>query len=278
MCEIIEEAGNGQEEAGAPEKTIDGALYVYGLVKSGLGLDWRESGLNHENVYTVSEGKFSALVHNCKEEPYSTKDLERIKELVIVHNKVLERAMMDFKGVIPLRLNTIIKRGNNSAKFNVKKWLNDDQERLEKIWNKIKGKREYGVTIYYGKEKLLQEVSAHQDVNDIKKISEEKGPGLSYLLQNKAKSRMKESFQEKLIKLKQDFFDGIKEIAKDTVENPSRVSLDEEKDLLLRLSVLAGETEISKIKEFLKKRAGGEGDFPFQVAGPFAPYSFVEDQ
>ena len=57
------------------------------------------------------------------------------------------------------------------------------------------------------------------------------------------------------------------------VINPSRISLEEEKEVLLSLSILLEEKEINKIKEFLEKR--GE-DFPFNLAGPFAPYSFVE--
>ena len=41
------------------------------------------------------------------------------------------------------------------------------------------------------------------------------------------------------------------------------------------MPVLIEEEEINKIKEFLEKK---EGNFPFQIAGPFAPYSFVENE
>lgn len=251
----------------------DNAFYVYGIVKFGLDLDWQETGIAEKKVYMVSEGNFSALVHDCEEKPYPTGDPTQIKEMIITHNKILNRAMEDFEGVIPLSFNTIIKKGADSASVNLKTWLNDDQEKLDRIWNKVKGKREYGIRIYYEKEKLLQEASAHKEVERIDIISETKGPGLSYLLKGKAKAKTQEVFQEKVNKLKQEFYNGIKKITEEVVINPSKISLEEEKEVLLSLSVLLEEKEINKIKEFLEKKAE---DFPYHLAGPFAPYSFVE--
>ena len=63
-------------------------------------------------------------------------------------------------------------------------------------------------------------------------------------------------------------------VTSEVVNNPSRVFLEGEKEVLLSISVLIEEKEINKIEEFLEKKAG---DFPFQIAGPFAPYSFVEN-
>ncbi len=260
----------------------DDAFYVYGVVRfeieftwQEIDLTWQEIGIAKKKVYAVSEGNFSALVHDCEEEPYTAEDPDKIKEMIIAHNRILDRAMDDFGGVIPLSFNTIIKKGTNSAKFNLKKWLSDDQEKLERIWNKVKGKREYGLRIYYEKEKLLQEASENEEVKKIEKNIEGKGQGLSYLLQGKAKAKTKEVFQEKINKLKQEFYEGIKEIAEELVINPSRISLEEEKDLLLSLSVLIEEKQIEEIKKFLEgKRAE---DFSYYVAGPFAPYSFVEN-
>jgi len=221
----------------------------------------------------VGEGNFSALVHDCEEEPYTAEDPNKIKEMIVTHNRILDRTMEDFGGVIPLSFNTIIKKGTNSARFNLIKWLNDDQKRLERIWNEVKGKKEYGIRIYYEKDKLIQEASEHKEVKKIEKNIEGKGQGLSYLLQGKAKSQIQEIFQEKVNKLKQEFYEGVKGITKDLIINPSRISLEEEKDLLLSLSVLIEEKQVSEIKEFLEKKAE---DFSFQLAGPFAPYSFVE--
>ncbi len=248
-------------------------FYVYGIVKFGVDLTWQETGIDKKNVYLLSDGSFSALVHDCEEKPYPTEDPNLIKEMILTHNRILDRAMEDFEGVIPLSFNTIIKKGADSAGVNLKTWLSDDAEKLKRIWNKVKGKREYGLRIYYEKEKLLQEASEHKEVERINRISETKGSGLSYLLQSKAKAKTQEIFQEKVNKLKQEFYGKIKKITEELVINPSRIFIEEEKEVLLSLSVLLEEKEINRVKEFLES---GAEEFPYHLAGPFAPYSFVE--
>nr|MBA4405214.1 hypothetical protein [Nanoarchaeum sp.] len=246
------------------------ALYVYGIVKS-RPTEWRELGVNEENVYAINEGEFNALVHNCEEKPYISEDPNKIKELIIAHNKILDKAMKDFNGVIPLSFNTIIKKGENSPEHNLKKWLDDNKERLGKTWNKIKAKREYGIRIYYEKDKLVQEISSNTEIKELEESQQGKSQGLSYLLQGKLKSKINEILQNRINQFKQKFFNDIKKITNIKV-NTSSIFIDEEKDLLLSLSVLADKQQIDKVKGILE----ADKDFSFQLAGPFAPYSFVE--
>lgn len=254
----------------------DDALYLYGIVKFGFDLDWREAGINGKDVYTVNEGNFSALVHDCEEKPYISEEPSKIKELIISHNKILDKAMKHFDGVIPLHFNTIIKKGSNSAQYDLKKWLNENKERLEKIWNEVEGKKEYGIRIYYEKDKLLQEVSEDREIKEIEESLQEKSHGLKYLLQSKAKSKIDEIAQNRINQFKQRFYDDVKRITEDVKINPSRIFIDEEKDLLLSLSVLVDKHQSNKIRKILMQKAGG--DFSIQLAGPFAPYSFVENE
>lgn len=251
------------------------ALYVYGIVK-GLDPEWKNIGLNRENVYTINQGKFSALVHDCGEKPYISEDPAKIKELIITHNMVLNRAMENFGGVIPLSFNTIIKKGEDSSQDNLKKWLNDNKERLEKKWNKIANKKEYGIRIYYEKSELIQEASNNIEIKEIEENMQGKSKGLSYLLQQKTKSKTNEIVQKKIIQFKQKFYDDIKRLTDNIKINISRISIDEEKDLLCSLSILVDWQKINEIKQTLEKK---EGDgFSFQLVGPFAPYSFVENE
>lgn len=249
------------------------ALYIYGVVRCGFDLNWKENGINGENVYAISEGKFSALVHDCEEKPYAPKEPNEVKELIIAHSKILNRAIEDFGGVIPSNFNTIIKNNGNLSKNNLKKWLKDEQERLERTWNKVRGKREYGLRIYYEKDKFIQEASENNRVRKIKESINGKERGLSYLLQCKVKSKIKDLVQEKIIRLKQEVCNNIKNITENTVINPSSILLDEEKDLLLSLSVLIEEEKVSGIKEILEKSK--EEGLSFHLAGPFAPHSFI---
>lgn len=254
---------------------FNNAFYVYGIVKFGVDLELSEKGLAGKDVYLVSKGKFSALVHNCIEKPYTNEDPEKIKELIIAHNRILDKAMEDFDGAIPLPFNTIIKKGKGSARFNLKKWLNDNKERLENLWNKVKGKKEYGIRIYYDKEKLLQEASANKEIKKIEEDIEGKTQGLSYLLQGKIKDKKQDIFQSKINELKKEYYEKIKGAAEEIAINPSKISLEEEKDLLLGLSVLTEEKKVEQIKEILKEKE--QEGFTFHLAGPFAPYSFMEN-
>ncbi len=253
---------------------MSNALYVYGIVKNGFNFKYNSIGLNGESVYTLKQGEFSTLVHDCEEKPYISEDPTKIKELIIAHNNILSKAMEDFKGVMPLPFNTIIKGGENLAEDNLKKWLNDNKERLEGVWDKIKSKREYGIRVYYEREKLMQQTSNSAEIKEIEKNMEGKSEGLSYLLQGKAKSKIKEIAQNKINQFKQKFYDDIKKLTEDLKVNISRISIDEEKDLLLSLSILVDETQTDKIKRILEENK----DFSFQLAGPFAPYSFVENE
>ena len=250
------------------------ALYVYGIVKNGPNFRYRGIGINEEKVYTLKEGEFTALVHDCEEKPYIPEDPNKIKELLIVHNKVLNKAIEDFKGVIPLSFNTIIKKGENSPEDNLKKWLNDNKERLERIWDKIKGKKEYGIRIYYDKNKLVQEASSNAEIKEIEEAQQGKSEGLSYLLQQKTKSKINEITYNKINQFKQQFYSDISKLADDIKVNISKISINEERDLLCSLSVLVSQQKIDEIKQILEKRGNG---FSFQFAGPFAPYSFVEN-
>lgn len=252
------------------------ALYVYGIVKFGFDLEWKEIGLNKENVYIIGKKKFSALVHNCEEKPYIDKDPNKIKELIIFHNIVLNKAMKDFDGVIPLPFNTIIKKTEKSARHNLKKWLNNNKDMIEKNWNKIKGKKEYGIRIYCEKDNLTQEASKNEEIKKIEKSLEKKSKGLSYLLHEKIKSKTNEIVQNKINQFKQKFYDDIKKLTEDSVVNISKISINEDKNLLVSLSILVDKQQKIKIQKFLKTRA--DKTFSFNLAGPFAPYSFVENE
>ncbi len=251
---------------------MSNALYVYGIVKNGFNFRYNGTGINGESVYTLKQGEFSALVHDCEEKPYISEDPNKIKELIIVHNNILNRAMEDFKGVMPLPFNTIIKGRENSAEDNLKKWLNDNKEKLEGVWSKIKNKSEYGIRVYYEREKLIQQTSNSAEIKEIEKNMEGRSEGLSYLLKGKASYKINEIVQDRINQFKQEFCDDIRTVADDIKVNISRISINEEKDLLLGLSILVNEDQVDKIKRILEKNK----DFSFQLAGPFAPYSFVE--
>ncbi len=250
----------------------DDALYVYGIVENSFCNEWSEIGLERKEAYTINEGNFNALVHKCKEKAYISKDPKKIKEMILSHNLVLDKAMEDFNGVIPMHFNTIIKRGKSSAQSSLKMWISENQENLQSIWSRVKGKREYGIRIYYDKNRLFQEVSNENSVRELELLSNEKSQGLRYLMQTKVKSTINEIMLSKVIESKKEFHNEINKITKDVIENNTIILLAEEKDLLMSLSILVDNQQLEEIKKILLYDV-----FSFQFVGPFAPYSFVNN-
>jgi len=248
------------------------ALYLYGIIIS-HNKNWKEHGIKRNNIFLINEGKFSAIVHKCDEKPYNSADPVEVRDLILAHNNVLDKAMKDFGAVIPLSFNTIIKTSEKTAEENLRNWLKDNEEDLIKKWNKINGKKEYGIRIYYEKEKLLKKIKELHEIKQLQQKTQIESVGVAYLLKGKIKGKMNEIAQEQIFEYKQNFYNNIKGLVSDIVINQSKILLDEEKDLLLSISILVNKEQIQKVNSYLVN-----SNFYFNVTEPFVPYSFVNHQ
>ena len=250
------------------------ALYLYGIIIS-HNKNWKEHGIKRNNIFLINEGKFSAIVHKCDEKPYNSADPVEVRDLILAHNNVLDKAMKDFGAVIPLSFNTIIKtsKSGKTAEENLRNWLKDNEEDLIKKWNKINGKKEYGIRIYYEKEKLLNKIKELHKIKQLQQKIQIESTGIAYLLKGKVKEEVDKIGQKEILEYRQNFYDSTKKLVFDIVINQSKILLDEEKDLLLSISILVNKEQIQKVNNYLVNK-----NFYFNVAGPFAPYSFVNSQ
>ena len=249
------------------------ALYIYGMIKS-YDKNWKENGMGGNNVFLINEGEFSAIVHCCNEKPYNPANPDEIKDLIITHNEVLDKSIKDFGAVIPLSFNTIIKTSNKkTAEENLRNWLKDNEEDLINIWNQVNGKEEYGIRIYYEKEKLLKKIEEFDKIKQLQQKTQIESAGIAYLLKGKIKDETNQIAQKQIFEYKQKFYNDIKNLVFDITINPSKILLDEEKDLLFSISILVNKEQIQKVKNYLVN-----SNFYFNIAGPFAPYSFVSLQ
>ncbi len=245
------------------------ALYIYGIIRTNK--NWKERGIKESNVFLINEGKFSAIVHRCEEKPYNSANPIEVKDLILAHNRILDKAMEDFGAVIPLSFNTIIKTSEEkTAEENLRSWLKDNEENLLEIWDKINGKKEYGIRIYYEKEKLLKKIKELHEIKQLQQKSQIESVGVAYLLKGKIKDEIDKIGREQIFEYKQNFYNNIKGLVYDITINQSKILLDEEKDLLVSISILVNKEQIQKVNSYLVN-----SNFYFNVAGPFAPYSFV---
>ena len=283
------------------------ALYIYGIIRTNR--DWKENGIKENNVFLINEGNFSAIVHRCEEKPYNSANPAEIKDLILTHNRILDKAMENFDAVIPLSFNTIIKSTEKTAEENLRIWLKNNEENLLEIWDKILGKKEYGIRIYYEKEKLLKKIKEIHEIKQLQQKSQIESTGIAYLLKGKIKDEIDKIAQEQIFEYKQNFYNNIKALVSDITINQSKILLDEEKDLLVSISILVNKEQIQKVNSHLinsnfyvrkinctihgadscsqlsyfsehpkNPTNKQEGFFDFNIAGPFAPYSFVNPQ
>jgi len=250
------------------------ALYLYGIIRS-HNENWKEHGIKRHNIFLINGENFSAIVHRCEEKPYNSADPIEVKDLILTHNNVLDKAMKDFGTVIPLSFNTIIKTSESgkTAEENLRNWLKNNEEDLIKKWNKINGKKEYGIRIYYEKEKLLNKIKELHKIKQLQQKIQIESAGVAYLLKGKIKDETNQIAQKQILEYRQNFYNNIRGLISDIIINQSKILLDEEKDLLLSISILVNKEQIQKVNDYLVNK-----NFYFNVAGPFAPYSFVNSQ
>ncbi len=85
--------------------------YVYGITAGGKEVKLGPIGIDGSEVYTIAYQDLGAIVHNCPTEPYQSSDDETVKGWVKTHQSVLDTAKEQFKIIIPLGFDTILKSG-----------------------------------------------------------------------------------------------------------------------------------------------------------------------
>jgi hypothetical protein len=252
----------------------DEGRYLYCVADSGKKADLGELGLDGKEVYTIPLGNLSAVVHNCPSEPYDSEDNEVVKRWVLTHEKVVEIAWERYGAVLPFGFDTIIKgEENKSAEENIKNWLKQEYINLKGKMDKIRGKAEYGVQIFWNPKFIGNEIAKTDE--EIKRLNQDiksKSKGTAYMLKQKLENLLKKEMEEKTDLYFKDFYARVKKcVDKIKVEKTKR---DEKKPMLMNLSCLVDKKRSKELGEELEKINDLEG-FAVHFTGPWPPYSFV---
>jgi len=248
--------------------------YLYCIADSGKRVDLGKIGLDGKEVYTIPSGALCAVVHNCPSEPYKSEDNEVVKRWVITHEKVVEVAWERFGAVLPLGFDTIIKgEEDKSPEENIKNWLKEEYPNLKEKMDKIRGKAEYGVQIFWDPKFIADEIGKTN--GEIKKLNQDiksKPKGMAYMLKQKLENLLKKEMEEKADLYFKDFYARIKKCVDEIkVEKTKR---NEKKPMLMNLSCLVDKEKSKELGEELEKIYSEEG-FAVRFTGPWPPYSFV---
>ncbi|MDA2936601.1 GvpL/GvpF family gas vesicle protein, partial [Patescibacteria group bacterium AH-259-L05] len=127
-------------------------------------INFGKIGIEKEQVYTILYKDLCLVVHDSPLEPYKSEDESKIKKWVIAHQNVIEKVQKKFGTVLPLGFDTIIKGDEKAApEANIEAWLKKDYSSLKETIAKVKGKREYGIQIFWDPQIISQKLIKEND-------------------------------------------------------------------------------------------------------------------
>jgi len=208
--------------------------------------------------------------------PYQSDDQEVVKNWARAHQSVLDEAKKRFSTTIPLGFDTILQPKDDATPPDqvVRDWLKQDYDRLRTLMEKIEGKDEYGVQLFYEPAVVSKQISEQSE--EIKKIKEEiatKSPGMAYMYKQKLEKAVKAEMERLVDEWFKEFYGRIKQHTDDIVVEKTK-KVDKDKTMLLNLSCLVAKEKVESLGEELEKINGLEG-FSVRFTGPWPPYSFV---
>lgn len=251
-------------------------LYLYGITEVNAQMKLGEIGIEGNEVYTIPYKGLSAIVHNCLLNPYKSDDEEVIKGWVKAHQHVLDVAVDKFGTVIPFGFDVIIKPENNTnAEEALNRWVSEEYDSLMEKMNKIRGKKEYGVQIFYNPSAITERiVEESEEISKIKEQMKSKSPGVAYMHKQKLENTIKKEMESRMDSYYKDFYRRInKGVEELTVEKTKKYD-EGGKQMVMNLSCLVSDAKYKELASELDEIEKIEA-FSVRFIGPWPPYSFV---
>jgi hypothetical protein len=245
--------------------------YVYSVVDTGATVALGAIGLGDSEVYTIPHNGIAAVVHRCTAQPYSTEDVPRAREWVMTHNYVIDIATRRFGTVLPFSFNAIAKGGDEV----VTRWLGENHGLFKKELERVRGKSEYTIQVFYDHEKLTRTLAGGPAAGAQKTAGTSKGS--AYLMQRRNELKLKDAITGHVEKLSAEIYDRVRALT-DDIKKEDRPGFVPEKYQGLRqalsLTCLAPEGHVEGIGAILEEYDNMEG-LAIRFTGPWAPFSFI---
>ncbi len=249
------------------------ARYIYSIARTGTRVNLGEIGIEKTEVFTIPYKDVAAVVHSCQPLAYDTKDRALAEEWVLAHSYVIDQAMKKFGAVLPFSFDVILK-GDDSA---ILEWLGKNYSHLAQDLDKVKGKAEYTIQIYYDYDDLAARILKRDGkLRDLKNQIERESKGKAYLLQKKLVQLLKTQVYSEAARLADKSLSDIKTQVDELKTDGKRWTPDNYKDLLLlaSYSCLVRDDMAACLGETLDEINRMEG-FRVRFTGPWPAFSFV---
>lgn len=245
---------------------------VEGLEKVNLG----RIGIEDNEVYTIPHKDLCAVVHDCPTEPYRSEDNEMVKGWIVKHQNVVDRALERFGIVLPTGFDTIIECNETAdPDEKVRNWLKEDYANLKAKMEKVRGKAEYGIQVFWNP-KVMAETLTRKN-QEIRQLSEEiksKPRGVAYMYRQKLEGLLKKEMEKEADQYFKEFYGRIKPYTHDLHIEKTKETEDQNMQMLMNISCLLPKDASKKLGDELEKIEAMEG-FSVRYTGPWPPYSFV---
>jgi hypothetical protein len=249
-------------------------LYVYCVARGDGNRLLGPIGLDGQAVYTVRSGDLRAVVHGCPAEPYQSQDPQVVQGWVAAHQSVVLKAAEAFGTVLPMAFDMIVRGGpGGGAVEALSDWLNDRGDRFTRLLDRLAGKAEYGVQVFWDREEIAASlVQGEDELRAMRDEARSKPKGLAHLLGQKLARAVRAAMEKQADLFAQDFYTRIRRCVEDVRVDKLR-KVDGGKQMLLNLSCLMreGSGELGRVLDDIQRIKG----ISVRFTGPWPAYSFV---
>lgn len=255
------------------EKNQETGRYLYCAVEIGRVKTFRKFGVDEEDVYTIPYKDISAVVHCCLPKPYHSDDPELAKKWLIQHEGVVDFFFERYDAVLPFAFDTILKGSNTDADAKVRNWLKEEYAVLKRKMEKVRGKQEFGVQIFWDSKSAADNVRKEPAIQKVLDEIASKPRGLAYMHTQKLKDVVKKELEDKAEKYFREFYEAIRSHV-DDVKIEKIPKAEGDKQIIMNLSCLIHKSRVQELGRELD-RINSMPLFSVKFTGPWPAYSFM---
>jgi hypothetical protein len=283
-CPSARATGRSPLQVGQPAPTVDrndntqtDCRYLYAIAGSEKIIYLGPVGIGNAPVYTITSNGLSAVVHACSSQPYQSNDLEIARGWLLTHHRVVESIFEQLGDVLPAGFDTIINgEGVLNPDETVQAWLNTEHDALTSKLDRISGKQEYGVQIFWDPQRIAARIMIENEA--IRCLNEEirsKPDGAAYMYRQKLADMLKNEIEQEADRHFQSFYNLIQPVVDALqIEKIRKISEEEPHQMIMNLSCLLSPENKDLLGQELENIDGMDG-FSVKFTGPWPPYSFV---
>lgn len=205
-------------------------------------------------------------------------DLKWIKEKAVIHQRVIEEAMKnnaEIISVIPMKFGTIFKEEKN-----LKETLNKNYEQYKAILEKLEGKQEWSIKVYFVDKKKFEQVieEKNETIKEKEKEIATLDEGMAFFIEEELKEVISKEVGKELNKIVEELYSNLRKQASDSSKGKilKKELTGRIEPMVFNASYLISDDKLEDFKkeaEKINKEIQAKGLY-LEYSGPWAAYNF----